>query len=198
MKALLQPIGVYLTDVLDQNGSAILDKHTGPTGRRASWIIVEFGQFDNGFSYVKECVHQQDRDDISAALSTLKRISQMKRIRLNLLECDEALRTGKLPEFGQERLVVNEVIEAVDPFSRRNIDKTNMLFSNEAPKINAILLAGGGGGAVLHRLRQKWPNTVHLPEPRMSVAEGYLQYATSVMQKRLKEQKSADLAFVNG
>lgn len=90
-------------------------------------------------------------------MSNLKRILQMKRIRLDLLECDEALRTGKILEFDQERSVVNEVIEAVDPVVREILDKANMLFSNEASKINAILLAGGGGGAFLHRLREKWP-----------------------------------------
>lgn len=201
VKALSQPIGVYLSHVLDSNGSAIPDRNIGPTGRRASWIIIEVGQFDTGFTYIKEGAHQQDRDDISegisAAASNLKRILQMKKIRLDLLECDEALRTGKILEFGQERSVVNEVIEAVDPVARKIIDKANMLFSNEASKVNGILLAGGGGGAILHRLREKWPNTVHLPEPRMSVAEGYLRYATSVMQKRLKEEKSANLAVGN-
>lgn len=202
VKALSQPIGVYLSHVLDRNGAAIPDRHVGPTGRRASWIVIEVGQFDTGFAYIKEGAHQQDRDDISdgisAAASNLKRILQMKKIRLDLLECDEALRTGKILEYGQERSVLNEVIEAVDPVARKIIDKANMLFSNEASKVNGILLAGGGGGAVLHRLREKWPNTVHSPEPRMSVAEGYLRYAISVMQKRLKEQQATSMAVVNG
>jgi plasmid segregation protein ParM len=122
IKALSQPISVYLSHVLDEKGAAIPDKHRDSLGRRASWIIIEVGQFDTGFMYIKEGAHQQDRDDIAegigAAAKNLRRILQAKKIRLDLLECDEALRTGRIFLFGKDRTIVDEVVEAVTPVER--------------------------------------------------------------------------------
>lgn len=171
-------------------------------GRRASWIIIEVGQFDTGFMYIKEGAHQQHRDDISTGISeaanNLKRILKSQKIHLDLLECDEALRAGKIMEYGEFRSIVGEIAEAVDPVARKIIDKASTLFAAEAPKVNGILLAGGGGNCILYQMREKWKNTIPLPEPRMSVAEGYLRYGISVMNKRLKEQHSISLAAENG
>ncbi|MFS0757518.1 ParM/StbA family protein [Noviherbaspirillum sp. 1P10PC] len=202
VKSLSQPIGVYLSHVLDQKGSAILDKHRDSFGRRTSWIIIEVGHFDTGFTYIKEGAHQQDRDDIaegiSAAAKNLKCILQAKKIRRDMLECDEALRIGKILLFGKEQPITDEIVEAVEPVARKIIEKAEILFAREASKVNGILLAGGGSNAILHQLREKWSNTIALPEPRMSVAEGYLRYAISVMQKRLKEQNLNNATVVNG
>lgn len=100
IEVLSQPLGVYFSYVLDQMGKSVLGLCRDEKGKKKSWTIVEVGEFDTGFMLEKEGAHQHDRNDIaegiSRAATLLKMNSRQKKIRLDLLQCSEALRTQQI------------------------------------------------------------------------------------------------------
>ncbi|MBK4736091.1 ParM/StbA family protein [Noviherbaspirillum pedocola] len=200
-RSLSQPLGVYLSHVLSEIGTPVIDRHRDENGRRTSYAVVEVGEFDTGFMIVKEGVHQVGRDDIGPGISEAVRNLQIalraRKHRLSLVECNEALRTRQIKVFGQYEDITNDVLTAIAPVINKIVSKATMVIGNDAKSIDGILLAGGGAYATYHPLRDIWNHVVILENPRMSVAEGYLRYAKSVMLKRMRQHSGNEMGTNN-
>ena len=139
VKALSQPLGVYFSHILNSQGKAIVSTQRDATGRKKSWTIIEVGEFDTGFTLIKEGAHQQERDDISEGISEavikLQRDLRAKKIRLDLLECSEALRTGKIKRSREYVAITEDIVNAVAPTTAKIIDKARKVFRNDIEKV---------------------------------------------------------------
>lgn len=194
VKVLSQPLGVYFSHVLHPNGKPVLALHRDELGNKKSWLVLEVGEYDTGFMLMREGAHQHERDSIAEGINRATRLLQdrlyQKKIRLNLLQCGDALRTGRIKFRGEVISVLDDVVSAVEPVATKIVEKAVYLFGNDIDLLDGILLAGGGSEIVHHRLKEQWGNVVLLSEPRMSVAEGYLRYAVSVISKRMRDNKT--------
>lgn len=191
VKALSQPMGAYLSWAFTEAGIPIQDRIKNTSGRKKSWAVVDIGYFSTDFLLMREGNYVESKsqscEGLHLAAENLVRLLADKNMPVTHLECEQALRTKTILHFG-ERNVGGEVREAAEHVVLKIREKAQTLFSDEARSLDGILIAGGGAPVVTPSLQTKWPNAIMLPQPRMSVADGFLRHARSLALSRALHQ----------
>lgn len=194
MKVLPQPMGAYCDFFLDSKGMPIKDRKVRADGKARSYAVVEVGHFTTDFLLMREGNYIErgagSCEGVNFAADNLVRILTGRGIQSDLLSAEEALRTKTVIDFG-ERRVDSEVAEAVDFVVQKILTKANALLSNEVRTLDGVLLAGGGAPIVFEALKQKWPHTMLLENPRMAVADGFCRYGVGQMIRRTLAAEAA-------
>ena len=194
MKVLPQPMGAYCSFFQDQRGVPIKDRQFDGS-RVRSWAVVEVGHFTTDFLLMKEGQYIERVADscegINYAAEHLVRLLAKESIPVTLLQAEEALRTKKVFHFGQRDVSV-PVAKAVDFVVQKILAKAAALLSKDVATLDGVLLAGGGGEIIADALKEKWPHTVLLENPRMAVADGFCRFGMGEQLRRhLRAAKAA-------
>lgn len=186
MKVLPQPMGAFCSFFQDQRGVPIKENQFDGS-RLRSWAVVEVGHYTTDFLLMREGQYIERVADscegINYAAEHLVRLLAKENVQVTLLQAEEALRTKKVFHFGA-RDVSEQVSKAVDFVVQKILAKANSLLSNEVSTLDGVLLAGGGAEIISDALRQKWPHTVLLDNPRMAVADGFCRFGMGEQLRR--------------
>lgn len=107
-------------------------------------------------------------------------IDASKEAHLKLPEAEEALRTKAVRYFGKVIGLEKEVEQASDRLASEIIAAASQVFGDHLPRLDGILVAGGGAELVASRIAEKWPHTETVPSPRYAVAEGMRRYGQGI------------------
>lgn len=196
IKVLPQPAGAYFDFVLDKNGVPIKDKLRDEDGNFRNWAIVEIGHFTTDFMLM---IGGQNIERASSSCEGMNFAGEnLSRILLNTrnihastIECERAIRTGKIKQFSDVIIITKEIEEAVSYVVKKIISKAESLLSTEVAKLDGVLIAGGGANLVAHELKKKWPHVIPLRDPKMSVANGYCRYGLGVLMGRAAREANS-------
>ncbi|HIH2745390.1 TPA: ParM/StbA family protein [Burkholderia lata] len=194
IRVLPQPMGAYCDFTTDQSGLPIkelaLDEESG---MKKSWGVIEVGHFTTDFLLLLEGQYVERGADscegLNYAAEHLVRILNGKGIQSNLIECERALRTGHIMEFGKKIDIQKDVATAISHVAQKIIAKAQSLLSTDARHLHGILLAGGAAPLFYEALKNIWPNCVLLENPRLSVANGFCRFG---MFSKLRQAQRAN------
>lgn len=187
-----QPMGAYLSCFLDANGKAVEDMLLDQEGNKKSWAVIDIGHYTTDFLSLKEGANEQDKakscSGISLAVENLEReLRVSRRINIDSLKGERALREKKVKYRGEYLNVENEVEKAVRPVVEEIIQHALTIFSKSIDDLDGILLAGGAADIVYSQLNAKWSHTKLLDNPRMAIAEGYCRYGLAAATEMAKQ-----------
>lgn len=187
VKATSQPLGAYLSFLLDANGLPLKDNMRSPNGRAKSWAVIDVGHFTTDFLLMRENTYIEGKaascEGMNVAAEHLMTTLTSKGYKVSLLECEQALQTRTIFHYG-EKNINDEVEAALNHVAKRITAKAVALLAGEAASLDGILLAGGGALIMKDRLHADWQNVKMIEKPRMAVAEGYCRYGKSILLKR--------------
>src|SRR5690606_4436857 len=122
-------------------------------------------------------------EGIGNCLGSLGQLLAENKIKTSDVTLAQALITGKIKHFGEEKDVSKLVERAVAPITQKILAKADALFDREASALDGINLAGGGARFPYEPLKDKWPHVGMMNEPRLAVAEGFLRFGISTAHK---------------
>jgi len=197
VKALSQPMGAYLSYLLNPDGYPIDARRLKKAGGIKSYAVIEVGYYSTDFLLMKEGMYIESKSDSCKGLyivaEQLVRILAEQDMHVSQLDCEQAIQTGWIQYFG-EKDVSQYIKQAAEFMVNQIVTKADTLFAGEIAKLDGVLLAGGGASIIHARLAAKWPNTVLLDNPRMAVAQGFLRYARGIdLKRRLAEEQAKHL-----
>lgn len=172
-----QPFGPFNEWMLNENG-IVKDSQALMS---ESWAIVEVGYFSTDFALIQKNRWTEAATGgcpgVRVAADALQRlISNRLDVSADLNECDEALRSKYIKNFGQKLDVTSLAQEAADTFSSIVVDTSTRLLESYVRKLDGIIVAGGGADLIYDRLKKRWGNVVRAEKPRLSVAEGMRRF----------------------
>lgn len=187
VKALSQPLGAYLSFLLDANGLPLKDNMRSTNGRTKSWAVIDVGHFTTDFLLMRENTYIESKaascEGMNVATEHLLKTLTGKGYKVSLLDCEQALQTRTIFHFGEKNINA-EVEAALSHVATRITAKAIALLAGDAASLDGILVAGGGAQIMKDRLHTDWQNVKLIEKPRMAVAEGYCRYGKSVLLKR--------------
>ncbi|AZG12016.1 plasmid segregation protein ParM [Cupriavidus metallidurans] len=200
MRVLPQPMGAYCDFYLDEKGLPIRSHITDASGRTKSWAVIEVGHFTTDFLLMLEGQYVERGagtcEGLNFAAEHLVRILDGRGIHSNLIECETAIRTKSILQFGQEIDISEEVAKAVSHVAQKINAKADSLLSMDVRKLHGVILAGGGAPLLYEEIKKKWSHCILLDNPRMSVANGFGRYGMGVAlrqaMKRQSQQETVD------
>lgn len=180
-----QPAGPYHGLMFNQDGTVA----AGRSVTRESWAVVDIGHFTTDFLLMMEGKRIElglgSAKGVAIAVDYLRRLVRDKKgIEIDLLEAEEALRTGKIRNFGKLEDVSAEVQTAIGVVVGVVIDKAEALITPFARKLDGVILAGGGAHFLFRDIKARWPHTVMASEPRLAIADGFARYGRSLQRAR--------------
>lgn len=200
MRVLPQPMGAYCDFYLDEKGLPIRSHITDASGRTKSWAVIEVGHFTTDFLLMLEGQYVERGagtcEGLNFAAEHLVRILDGRGIHSNLIECETAIRTKSILQFGQEIDISEEVEKAVSHVAQKINAKADSLLSMDVRKLHGVILAGGGAPLLYEEIKKKWSHCILVDNPRMSVANGFGRYGMGVAlrqaMKRQSQQETVD------
>ncbi|WP_432263294.1 ParM/StbA family protein [Cupriavidus sp. TMH.W2] len=200
MRVLPQPMGAYCDFYLDKSGVPMKQHMQDSAGRKKSWAVIEVGHFTTDFLLMLEGQYIErgasSCEGLNFAAEHLLRILNGKGIHTNLIECEQAIRTKTILQFGQDVNIADDVAVAVSHVAQKIIAKADSLLSTDVRKLHGVLLAGGGAPLIVEELQKKWPHCVLLENPRMAVANGFCRYGMGIALRRAMKNQAQEA--VNG
>lgn len=194
VKALSQPMGAYLSYLMDDRGLPIRDRMYREDGSKRSYGIIEIGHYTSDFILIREgapidtsfktCEGMHMASDKLMQILTNKGFSNQTPVK-----CTTSLmtRTSRLRE--QNVHIGAEVTEAAKYVADRIVRTAVNTFSSERDELDGLLIAGGGAPLIFSHLKDVLHNVVLLDDPRMSVAKGYLKYGKGILRRQTSSQK---------
>lgn len=188
IRVVAQPSGPYLESLLDEDGRPLskIDEE--------DWAVVEIGYFTTDFMLMKSgrWVERASGTCSGAhiAAEALQRILSKNDIKVDLMQCDEALRKKYVRNFGQRVPIEEEVDEAIEVLANEVIDTATRLIEPYARQLDGVIIAGGGAEFMYETIKKRWPHAVLPKDPRISVAEGMRRFAQ--MNKNIEDSDSAN------
>lgn len=200
VKVLSQPMGAYLSFVMDHDGKIIRERYFDEYGTKKSWAVIDIGHYTTDYLLMKEGVNQQGKaesgEGISKAVKNLQQILLNNRgMTVDALRGEVVLREKRIKHMGSYVPVEKEVESAILPVAENIIEHAITIFSKEVSILDGILLAGGGAEMVHSQLVKKWSHVALTEEPRMAIVEGYLRYGKGAVAteaaKQMADQSAA-------
>ncbi len=193
IRVLPQPMGVYSSFVTDAQGSPIKGRHRDANRAPLSWAVIEVGHFTTDFLLIRQGQYVESAsvstDGLHFAIDAVVRRLSDRGLQVTHVEAEEILRTKVVKNFGEVIDVSAEVDAAIGAIATTILTAASTLLSEEARRLDGVLVAGGGGVVVYESLKAKWRNTLLVEHARMAVAEGYCRFGISAVAKRAMAEK---------
>lgn len=171
-----------LCEALDFDGHA-----TGRAGENESWGVVEIGHFTTDFTFHDK---GQEIDGLSGSVSGVRMAYDLiagkfkqGNYPVDIESIDVAIRTKKTKMYGAEVDVSSIVNPAIEEFASYILNEVAARFGDKAPRMDGIIIAGGGAHIVGGMIAEKYPNAKIYPNPRHIVAEGYARLGLLALEK---------------
>ena len=182
IKVIPQPFAPYQGLMLDESG---LPQH-GRTITEESWAVVEVGYFTTDFMLAQRGRWVEKAagscSGVRVAAEQLARLLSQRGITADLPECEEALRSRSILDFGRRVDVGADVDQAGSLIVTEVVETATRLMEPFARKLNGVVIAGGGASLVFKSIQDKWPHAVMAMNTRFAVAEGMRRLGLSIQR----------------
>ena len=172
LKIIPQSMGPYYELMLSENGMPA-DDHSVDS---ESWGVVEIGYFTTDFGLIENGRWKEKASGICSgarvAAEHLIRLLSEQNMTIDLIEAEEALRTGYIRNFGKRMDVAAEVKASSSIIVAEVIDTAARLMEPYARRLDGVLVAGGGAPIAFDLIADRWPHAVLANDSRFSVVEG--------------------------
>jgi len=172
IKIIPQSMGPYYEFMLTADGLPA----QGRSVDSESWGVVEIGYFTTDFMLVQEGRWVERASGVCSgvrvAAEHLVRLLAERNITIDLVEAEEALRTGFIRDFGKKHDVSDLAKAAADLIVTEVIDTAARLMEPFARRIDGVIVAGGGGALCYPLIKGRWPHAILATDSRFSVSEG--------------------------
>ncbi len=187
-----QPFGPFNHLMLDERG--VVNNTESLVGQ--SWAVIEIGFFTTDFALIQRNRWTEEASGSCAgvriAAQLLQRaLAEERGISADLVECDEAIRTRCIRDFGRTLDVGSEVDRAVSVLAGEVSDTAARLLESHARRLDGIVVAGGGAPLLRDHLAARWGNVVLAENSRYSVAEGMRRFGELKMIVRAADSTVA-------
>lgn len=194
VRATSQPMGAYLSYLLDDRGVPNRDRLFRKNGKKRSWGIIEIGHYTTDFVLIREGSpidnSFRSSEGMSLASDRLMQILTNKGYTNQTpIKCATSLETGTASLRGEDVLITEEVNQAASYVAERIRTMAVNTFSAVQDELDGYLIGGGGAPLIFPHLQGALHNAVLLDNPRMAVAEGYIKYGKSILLKATRDQK---------
>jgi plasmid segregation protein ParM len=178
-------MGAYHHEMLDNLGLPIM----GRSMTTEAWGIVEIGYFSTDFILMQNGRWVEKASDgcsgVRVAAEHLMRfVNDKKKLTCDLGECENALQTRVVLNFGQKVDVSAEVHQATSILVAEIHDTATRLLEPFARKLNGVIVAGGGAPLALPQLKAKWPHSMMPQDHRFAVSEGMRRFGLAILRSR--------------
>ena len=184
IKVVPQPFAPFQMMMLDRLGN--------PSPVRSmmeeSWGVIEVGYYSTDFMLMQRGRWVEKASGscagVRVAADHLARMLAEKGLTVDLPECEEALQTRRILDFGRKTEVGHEVDQSVALVVTEVIDTATRLMEPYVRKLDGVLLAGGGAPIVHPHIQTKWPHAYLADKPRLAVAEGMRRFGMALLRAR--------------
>jgi len=184
IKVVPQPFAPFQMMMLDRLGN--------PSPVRSmmeeSWGVIEVGYYSTDFMLMQRGRWVEKASGscagVRVAADHLARMLAEKGLTVDLPECEEALQTRRILDFGRKTDVGHEVDQSVALVVTEVIDTATRLMEPYVRKLDGVLVAGGGAPIVHPRIQEKWPHAHMANKPRLAVAEGMRRFGMALLRAR--------------
>lgn len=180
-----QAVAPYQTIVFDESGFPI---ENGRVLLEDAWGVVEVGYYTTDFMLIDKGRFFQGAEGagkgVHVSAQRLMRTLAERGLDCDLFECEGALRTKTIKNFGKTVDVSAEVDEAISEITRMVVDEATRLMKDKARRLSGVLIAGGGAPLVFDQIREQWSHAVMADNFRFSVAEGMRRYGEADLRRR--------------
>jgi plasmid segregation protein ParM len=153
-----------------------------------SWGVIEVGYYSTDFMLMQRGRWVEKASGscagVRVAADHLARMLAEKGLTVDLPECEEALQTRRILDFGRKTDVGHEVDQSVALVVTEVIDTATRLMEPYVRKLDGVLVAGGGAPIVHPRIQEKWPHAHMANKPRLAVAEGMRRFGMALLRAR--------------
>lgn len=177
VKVVPQPLGAYMSTVLDPSGEPMDSRD--PTAEK--WGIIDVGYYTADFGLIMGGVWSsagaksfEGANRIAGNLQ--ERIKAKHNQELSLRACDEILRTKATKFFGTRIDLSDMVDECCSDYARALQEQAMKVFGPTLASLDGIMIAGGGADLVYPLLSKVWAHATTAKQPRYTVAEGFRRY----------------------
>ncbi len=166
-RALLSPMGV----LTDSDGLA--------AGRVA---VLDIGMHTTDYALADALRYVEPRSgSIPVAMARVyelvrRGVTERHSLMLSLQDAEDAARTGFVTVYGRREPVADLVASALEGVAQEVLGEAVTLWG-DGRDLLAVLVTGGGGPALLERIRAVYPHARLAPNPQTANAEGFYRYA---------------------
>lgn len=154
-----------------------------------SFAVIEVGYYTTDFAMIinERPVERanQSCSGVRVAVDALHRALSADGVSTDASECEQALSSGVIKHFGQQRQISSLIKAASAQLVTEVTDAASRLFEVQARRMDAVILAGGGARLLEAGLRSKWPNLIVPEDPRHAVAEGLRRIGDAKLLRRV-------------
>ena len=161
---------------------------TGKINEDDSWGAIEIGHFTTDFNFQDRGQEIEIAGGSASGITMIyERVKAMFKQRGYLYDIEtltKAVASRVVIDYGKEVSVRDIVDPAIEEFTTYIKEETGRRFSASARRMNGIIIAGGGANiaGVGNALASMYGNTVVLPNPRFSVADGLCRLGLLVLR----------------
>lgn len=184
VKVVPQPFAPFQMMMLDRYGNA------SPihSMMEESWGVIEVGYYSTDFMLMQRGRWVEKASGscagVRVAADHLARMLGEKGLTADLPECEEALQTRKLLNFGKKTDVGNDVDQSIALIVTEVIDTATRLMEPFVRRLDGVLVAGGGAPIIHPAIQDKWPHAHLAHKPRFAVAEGMRRFGLALLRAR--------------
>lgn len=184
VKVVPQPFAPFQMLMLDSQGN----QSTVRSMMSESWGVVEVGYYSTDFMLMQRGRWVEKASGscagVRVAADHLVRMLADKGLTVDLPECEDALQSRVILNFGKKTDVGHEVDQSIALVVSEVIDTATRLMEPYVRRLDGVLVAGGGAPIVHPRLLEKWPHAFLADRPRLAVAEGMRRFGMALLRAR--------------
>ena len=173
-----QPFGSLFRALLSPAG--VLTDPDGLSGGRVA--VLDIGMHTTDYALADALHYVEPRSgSIPVAMARVyelvrRGVTERHSLTLSLQDAEDAARAGYVTAYGRREPVADLVAGALEGVTQEILGEAVTLWG-DGRDLLAVLVTGGGGPALLERIRAVYPHARLAPNPQTANAEGFYRYA---------------------
>lgn len=173
-----QAYGAYMALMLDEDAAAA----EGRDPDKEAWGVIDVGYYTTDFALMDggswTAFAANSVGGTHRAAQTLVEVAGD--VHMKLPEAEKALISRSIKHNGKVVDLAKEVKVASERLASEIMSAAAQAFGDHLPRLDGILVAGGGAELVAAEIKKKWPHTETLAQSRFSVAEGMRRFGVGI------------------
>lgn len=169
-----QAYGAYMALMLDEQ--AAVAKGRDPNGE--TWGTIDVGYFTTDFGLLEGgdwlAFAAESVGGTHTAAEALMSIT--KGLQMKLPEAEESLRRKSIKNMGKVTDLSKEVGQVADHLAGDIVAAAKQAFGDRLPRLDGILIAGGGAELVASQIKAVFPHATTVPNSRYAIAQGMQRF----------------------
>ncbi len=173
-----QPFGAYSALILDENANYASKRDP----ESESWGVIDVGYYTTDFALMHEGQWTAFAAESVGGTHKAAEYLREKVTHLDLHEAESTLLRKSVKHHGKTIDLVREVDEVAERLANEIIGSASQVLGSRLPRLDGILIAGGGSELVFSAIKKKWDHSHSIPNPRFAVAEGMRRYGVGLLR----------------